>query len=313
MLQKWGWGGGGVGRRRPAAQWAVSDGSWWCEQERINRKLLQAISAIVNVNMEPNTSLISQPFDTRLVPEYNGTTDVVEWWERARLLCGLRGVPLMDVVPLRLSGGAFAVWSQMPAARRGSLEEVEKTLYAAFAMDSFAAYDAFRCRRLRGGESADVFLSDLRRLAVLFGGVPDSALLCAFVSGLPGSVRQAIRAGSRAESLNLDDVLTRARAVLADEEAHTAAAVVRGPARATTAAAAGATAVPAKCYSCGQPNHIARDCTASRGHRGRGAPRGGHSSVRCYKCNRLGHIASACSENTVGGESSAPASSPVPQ
>ncbi|XP_043226567.1 uncharacterized protein LOC122383837 [Amphibalanus amphitrite] len=57
----------------------------------------------------------------------------------------------------------------MPAASRGSLVEVQETLYAAFAMDSFAAYDAFCCRRLRTGESPDVFLSDLRRLAVLFG------------------------------------------------------------------------------------------------------------------------------------------------
>ncbi|KAF0292156.1 hypothetical protein FJT64_001032 [Amphibalanus amphitrite] len=62
-------------------------------------------------------------------------------------------------------GGAFTVWSQMPAASRGSLVEVQETLYAAFAMDSFAAYDAFCCRRLRTGESPDVFLSDLRRLA----------------------------------------------------------------------------------------------------------------------------------------------------
>ena len=47
------------------------------------------------------------------------------------------------------------------------------------------------------------------RLSVLFGGVPDRALVCAFVAGLPDSVRQVIRARSRAESLSLDDVLAR--------------------------------------------------------------------------------------------------------
>ena len=145
--------------------------------------------------MDSTAGLPPRPFDSRLVPEYDGTTDVVEWWERARLLCELRRVPLMSVVPLRLAGGAFVVWSQMPATSRGSLEEVQKTLFAAFAMDDFAAYDAFCCRRLRDGESPDVFMSDLRHLAVLFGGVPDRALLCAFVSWLPESARQVIRAG----------------------------------------------------------------------------------------------------------------------
>ena len=60
----------------------------------------------------------------------------------ARLLCELRGVRLIAVVPLRLSGRTFAAWSQIPATNRGSLAEVNKTSYAAFVMDCFAACDA---------------------------------------------------------------------------------------------------------------------------------------------------------------------------
>lgn len=36
---------------------------------------------------------------------------------------------------------------------------------AAFALDQYAAYEAFSVRKLQSGESADVFLTDLRRLA----------------------------------------------------------------------------------------------------------------------------------------------------
>ncbi|XP_043222134.1 uncharacterized protein LOC122381710 [Amphibalanus amphitrite] len=128
------------------------------------------------------------------------------------MLCQLRGVAAETVIPLRLAGGAFHVWSQLPAASRCSLTAVRDALQAAFALDEYAAYEAFAARRLMPGESADVFLADLRRLAALFGGVPERALACAFVAGLPDSVRQMIRAGCRADGLDLSSVLARARA-----------------------------------------------------------------------------------------------------
>ncbi|KAF0307742.1 Retrovirus-related Pol polyprotein from transposon 297 [Amphibalanus amphitrite] len=157
-------------------------------------------------------------FDARLIPEFDGAGDVVQWHTRAQMLCELRGASLAAVLPLRLTGGAFAVWSQMPVADRGSADAVRDALFTAFAPDPFTAYEAFVSRRLQHGESADVFLADLRRLAALFGGVPDRMLVCAFVAGLPETTRQVIRAGTRAESLELASVLARARAVLSDEQ-----------------------------------------------------------------------------------------------
>lgn len=201
------------------------------------------------------------PFDARLIPEYSGTPDVVEWLQRTELLCQLRGVPVMSVLPLRLTGGAFAVWSQLPDASRGSLDAVRDALFTAFAMDEHAAYEAFSVRRLRPGEAADVFLADLKRLAALFGGIPERGLCCAFVAGLPEAVRQTLRAGSRAEGLELASVLTRARALLSDERAS-----------ASAAAAQRNQPVPAQrpqnrrprgsrcCWTCGQPGHFAANC-----------------------------------------------------
>ncbi|KAF0313374.1 hypothetical protein FJT64_016086 [Amphibalanus amphitrite] len=134
--------------------------------------------------------------DPRLIDEYDGSGDVVEWHTQASLLCEYRGVSAAEVLPMRLKGGAFAVWSQLSAVDRRSATATRDALFKAFAMDDFAAHTAFVARRLEPGESADVFLASLRRYAALFGGVTDRQLVAAFVNGLPASVADTIRAGT---------------------------------------------------------------------------------------------------------------------
>lgn len=239
----------------------------------------------------------SAAFDARVIAEFDGSSDVVEWFSRAELLCQHRGVPLISVLPLRLTGGAFSVWSQLAPDSRGSLDDVRTALYAAFALDQHAAYSAFIARQLRATESADVFLADLRRLAVLFGGVPERTLICAFIAGLPDSARQIIRAGSRAERLGLQDVLTRARAVLSDERLTVAAAAARSQAERPTQ-------LPARGYQ------LQREDQPARGQQ----PRGARGPRRCWICAEIGHISVACPHrqgNTPGEGVSAPASSPA--
>ena len=157
---------------------------------------------------------------------------------------------------------------------------VRKALYTAFALDKYAAYEAFSSRRLQAGESADVFLADLRRLAELFGGLPDEALVCAFVAGLPDAVRQTVRAGSRAEDLSLEEVLVRSRAVHSDERVAAAATAMRcrpvvtpsgivtptgrraslpEPGARVPAPAAGGR-YRRRCWTCGSPQHLAAAC-----------------------------------------------------
>lgn len=156
-------------------------------------------------------------FDLRLIPEYDGSDkqSVVEWLVKLELVCKIRGVDdVASVVPLRLTGGAFAVYLQLPATDRKKFSRVRDALVEAFAVDPFLAYEQFTARKLRSGESPDVFLAELKRLASLFGGMTDKGLSCAFVAGLPEGVRQLLRAGSRMEDLNLDQILARARAVI---------------------------------------------------------------------------------------------------
>ena len=254
--------------------------------------------------------------ELRLIPEFSGdaTQNVVEWLEKAELVCNLRGLAHLESdIPLRLTGGAFAVYQQLPDADRRDSGKITKAMRTAFAVDSFTAYEQFVGRRLQPGETVDVFLAELRRLAVPFWGLSDKMLACAFVAGLPDTVKQLLRAGSRMDELPLAHILTRARAVLTDEVGVAAAVSAMTVGVGASVKRADATS-ELLCFQCNKPNHLARDCLLCRKNRGdsyggreRGAGRG---SARCYRYDGLGHFASSCPGNENGGRPSALVSIP---
>ena len=239
----------------------------------------------------------------KLIPEYSGEGDIAEWLEKVELVCELRGITdVATVVPLRLTGSAFAVYQQLPTEKKSKAKDVKASLIAAFATNSFAAYEQFTSRRMKVGESPDVFLASLRTLAGLFGGVSEKTLLCAFVTGLPDGVKQVLRAGANIDGMKLETVLVRARAVLVDEGNGKACGVacvkncdgrrdVHGAEEASVAMAT--TSLRAEtdgrgrqgCFKCGGPNHIAKHC------------RLGMRNIKCFKCDEMGHVAAKCRKN----------------
>lgn len=266
--------------------------------------------------LRPATSYLGimadQPsLDLRLIPEYDGSgvQSVVEWMEKLELICKLRNVSdVASVIPLRLSGGAFAVYLQLAEDDSKKVKKIKEALIAAFAVDPYIAYEQFISRKLQAGESPDVFLAELRRLASLFGGMSEKGLACAFIAGLPESIRRLLRAGSRMETLDLPQILARTRAVVHDEGAGGVHDVCLG-----ARAGSPETGPDQRCFVCNGVNHFARDCLARQdtynGRSQRSAGRTSRRSVRCYRCGVLGHIALACPGNGRGGEASAPASS----
>ena len=200
--------------------------------------------------------------DIRLIPEYDGasTISVVEWLDKVELVCKLRDIEcLEEVIPLRLTGGAFTVYQQLDEEKKRDAACIKEALIAAFERDSFVAYDAFIARRLGPNETVDVYLADLRRLASLFGGVPEAALACAFVSGLPDSAKHILRAGSRMETMSLSQLLARARSVLVDG-APGVAASANGVCGSAPNEKKTSTRKQVLCFTCNGPNHLARDC-----------------------------------------------------
>ena len=65
-------------------------------------------------------------FDPKLIPLFDGTDagqSVVEWVEKAELVCRLSGVKHIEcVVPMRLSGGAYAVYQQLSEEKRVAMD-----------------------------------------------------------------------------------------------------------------------------------------------------------------------------------------------
>lgn len=244
-------------------------------------------------------------FDVKLIPEFDGSGDVLDWLEKVELVCGLQEPPVSQtlVIPLRLKGGASAVYRQLAEADRKDVDKLKDALKRAFAVDKYAAYEQFSTRRLRPGETVDVFLAELQQLATLFGGMSDEGLGCAFVAGLPDSTRQILRAGARMESLKLSEVVDRARAILREENGalEVAAALAKG---ARSGGDRGRTVSSGRrergpCFTCGRLGHLARECSAPTGPR----------VVRCFRCDKIGHIAVRCPENAEREEDRAPASS----
>uniref|UniRef100_A0A5S6QFR4 Retrotransposon gag domain-containing protein n=1 Tax=Trichuris muris TaxID=70415 RepID=A0A5S6QFR4_TRIMR len=249
-----------------------------------------------------------------MIPEFDGSSlSAAEWLRKVESTCQLCGVTdIVRVIGVKLTGAAFDVYDQMPVEDQGKLEKVKERLLAAFAPDPFVAFQEFKARKLREGETADAFLAGLRRLAQLAGGIPEKALASAFVDGLPEQLQESTRAGARMESLSLDELLTRARLMLAKGPSG------RGGLSDMVAAARNSTTVgrssgnDRRCYASGGINHFARECPTRRRQAER-PQRSGESQAWRRGRGSGRRIANRdedpCSGNGDGEEEFAPASS----
>ena len=124
-------------------------------------------------------------FDLKLILEFDGSPtgpSVVEWFEKAKCVC--RQCKIKEpalVIPLRLTKGAYAVYQQ-----------IKQALYVAFGTDPFVAWRQFTKRRLELGETVDVCLADLRKLAAPFSSATDRISRCAFLAGLPDNASRQL-------------------------------------------------------------------------------------------------------------------------
>lgn len=94
---------------------------------------------------------------------------------------------------MRQTGGTYAAYRELSEERKTTSAALRKSFIA----DSFAAYKRFMTRGLQPGESIDVFLTDLRKLSVLFVGTQEQGLICAFEASLPERVKQIFRVPCR--------------------------------------------------------------------------------------------------------------------
>ena len=117
------------------------------------------------------------------------------------MVAGLQGITDMaKFVPLFLSGGAFSVYQNIE--KKNVYAEVKAALLLAFSTNAYVSYDQFQSRKLVPGESVDVFVADLKRLAALVDPVvSDNWIKCALVAGLPQTVRSQLQAASPLDTM----------------------------------------------------------------------------------------------------------------
>lgn len=96
-----------------------------------------------------------------LIKQYDGTGDFTEWLKKLELVCNLQKVKdLQSILPLFLSGGAFAVYDGLSGGVKSDYQALTQALQQAFSANCFQAYEEFISRRLLPCESVDVYASD---------------------------------------------------------------------------------------------------------------------------------------------------------
>ena len=213
--------------------------------------------------------------------------DFSEWIKKFELVLTLQGTTdFGSVLPLFLSGQAFSVFDTLDQKDKKNYKIVRSSLTRAFSLDRFSAYEAFVSRRFQHGEAIDVYLSDLRRFGrLVFDDLSEEWLKCAFVAGLPDSVKVQLKSATSVDSLPLSEVVERARIILtatnstAGMMAKTSIARSKDPRKGSTTTTADKRGC---CFVCGEASHFARRCPRRR------------RSVKCFACGEEGHLASDC-------------------
>ena len=153
---------------------------------------------------------------TDVLNRFNGDGDVSIWLKQAHLAKSLLKLKdLAVVIPLFLDGPAFAVYDQLKEEEKRDADKIELALRTAFACDKFLAYDEFRNRQWKNGESVDVYLTDLKRLAHLanIDGENEEIIKLSFVMELPNKVSAQLRATPKNDTLDLTAILQISRAL----------------------------------------------------------------------------------------------------
>jgi hypothetical protein len=232
-----------------------------------------------------------------LVTQFDGSGDFCEWLQKFELVARIQKISdLEDYIPLFLSGGAFAVYQGLSDADKGSYASVKRSLTAAFTVGPFKAYEELMIRRLLVGESVDVFLADITRLATLVAGAPDENWLkCAFVHGLPDVIKAQLQASCSLSSMSMSELVEKARSLVGSKElcftAICKARNFRGDfERRRGSKNRGGTSIT--CYSCGEVGHMSNSCPQRANG---GGPRTSGDRF-CFVCGKHDHLASSCDQ-----------------
>ena len=238
-------------------------------------------------------------------------------------------------LPTLLEKEALVCWLDIPAETKKIFKDVKRLLIETLRPSGFVAFAEFQARKLRPGETALLYVHELKRLLEdampnLDADSQDRILFQQLLAGLPDDCSRALRAIP--EIKTTADAVSRARLLMtvsqqssvptvasvnAGKDSQTAAIdTLQGHVRHLTeqmsslvdrldGLSVAAVARPQssdgrsilRCFKCHRTGHISRNCRQQQ--------------VTCYNCDRPGHISRNCrqqpSENGIGMVARAPA------
>ena len=236
---------------------------------------------------------------TDMLKSFDGEGDVVAWVMKVKLVAKLKKVDdVAEFLPLFLEGNALAMYLELSSSEQASADKIEAKLVEAFADGPFVAYRKL-VQKKWVGEPVDVYANEIRRLAKLAGLTGDGLkriVTLTFINGLPDSMSVELQQVDNILTVDMTDILTRAR-ILTANKTESVAAVATTPH--VSQYGSGKSEQPqrvfgGRCYRCGGP-HMQRNCKIKR-------------VIKCYRCGNKGHISPQCEQGNDNGVAVAPAS-----
>ena len=203
-----------------------------------------------------------------LISKYDGTGDVTEWLDQLQIAKEPAKITdLTQVLPAFLRGDAFKVYKNLPEEEKRDFKAIADALTTAFGVDKHVAFCELVSRKWKDGESVDVYIAELKRLASLAGS-PERTVRMVLMNGLPEKVGLQLKTTPNVKEMELKQVVALARRLMAATNGPLDPGPLPGPVISVTNKRTGQWEVGAaamqnrqlKCFFCSEEGHIIRFC-----------------------------------------------------
>src|SRR5678816_2835292 len=149
-----------------------------------------------------------------LVKNFNGEEDIDEWIIKFNLIKDLNNIKNEEkILPMFLEGKALTVYTQLNEDAKKSGNVIKQKLREAFGEDPFNAYSRLINKKWRG-ESADVFMMEIQKIAKTIGIKDDLMIKHAFINGMPEYICKELRKLRDIKEIEIEKLIEQTRVCL---------------------------------------------------------------------------------------------------